>query len=365
MVVGGLQGLKNAVNLHALSTDDLRRRKRTVGNDMLNGYWEYCREERQFAVFLYNVFWESRKKEITTLDSNHEKIIRECLNFYENSECTIEDVYFEATLMRDYFAICQDKADFNKKLLAFCFGWWNSSSNSVKSFVEQIIDELDEVDTSHKFCTRNLGQKEAKKAISDIYTEYLKTLKEKKEVSNEIIEGMQKKASLEIARMMMNATPDILVKYRIGESTTYVKALECKLTSEEGRYEDVAGVKCKMQLFIQDCIMHFCFGKGEGQCHIPSKPSGRSIWKSINTVKIKDVDDAHEILNEEGLWEIICGRVYRGILKQGRKSVKLINMGAEMIQLEKVKSDDEPIIKIDENINLRVKRNDKLPTEKL
>lgn len=193
-----------------------------MGKDMLNSYWKYCREERQFAVFLYNVFWENRNKEITTLDSDHKKVIRECLYLDENSEFTIEDVYFEATLMRDYFAICLDKTDFNKKLLAFCFGWWNFSTNSMKSTIEQlvdeIIDELNEVDTSHTFCTRNLGQKEAKKAISDIYTKYLKILKEKKEVNNEIIEGMQKKASLEIARMMMNATPDIHVKENCEET---------------------------------------------------------------------------------------------------------------------------------------------------
>lgn len=78
----------------------------------------------------------------------------------------------------------------------------------------------------------------------------------------EDVPQLYEKACLDIARMMMNATPDLLVIYRIG-GERYAKALECKYQSGQGTYEDVVGVGIKMQYFIQECVMSFLFGKND------------------------------------------------------------------------------------------------------
>lgn len=367
----------------------------SLGKDMLEQYWNYCKEERQFAVFLYNTLREKMGKPINTSD---EYIVRECLNLKQNIELTIEDVYFEATLMRDYFAK-EDSADkskehkicFNDMLLEFCLGWMNGD-DSQYDHVNSIKMKLCN-DNNKDFLTRNLGQKKAKDVLNEVYSKDIKKLMDTIEnigkgidIGETTWEEVKEKACLDIACMMMSATPDLLVKYSVtgSDNTTYVKALECKNKSGEGRYKDVAGVNCKMQLFIQECIMHFCFGKRNKLDYednpkginelIPKYPEGSMVWRSKIKAKQNEGTKLEERENIENinkmkrkLWTDICENVYLNILGQEdsqeqrnsqEQKGKLINAGVELIKFYPT-CNSEKAMEINNKVYIQVRRIDK------
>ena len=84
-----------------------------------------CREERQYALFLYNIFMRVKNQQESNpegaLDEGLQKIVYYCLDpwkakrIYESEENVelpfkILDVYYEATFMRDYFQKDYEKA---------------------------------------------------------------------------------------------------------------------------------------------------------------------------------------------------------------------------------------------------------------
>lgn len=319
----------------------------------------YCKEERQFAVFLYNVFLEKkrRKKEV---DKNIDNIVKYCLDVGEEEykRLVITDVYFEATLMRDYFANCkspEEKIAFNEELLKFCLGEEDSG---------KVISKL------KKDClTRNLGQKEAKNSIKNLYPDLENKLKsaivKSKTVDDlSLFKEIREKSCLDIASMMMNATPDILVLYQIaGEKIYYAKALECKYKSYEGPYKDVAGAKYAMQLFLQECIMGFCFGNGKKlnkidknhkdviETHIPRFPKNSAIWGDAHCKKLKKSKEEYP---KYDLWKQICEDVYKEILSRRRESKNVINAGVDMIKFSKVGNNKK--VEINDKVSIQIKR---------
>lgn len=359
----------------------------------------YCKEELQFALYLYNLFLRKKdlkdnNDEINIDKTNIDKInnvVKECLGIGDDKvkNIVIEDVFFEAALMRDYFAHNdKKKEEFNRKLLKFCLnGLISDAENSEKEEklinerIDKIINELKIKNKKTKTdSSRNLGQTEAKKKINTLeeYSKYPDTLKtflgwdiqnkteeEKRqdiatnekirqyiENKEEIIQQAKEKTCLSIASMMMNATPDILViyKYTNDPDNIYVKALECKYTSGENSYKDVAGVKYPMQIFIQECIMHFLFGKrkkleGEDEKEETEKNyikfPKNSIWK-----------------NKELLWEEICESVFKNILMQKSDNNEFINTGVEMIKFKRKegKNNDSASIQINDEVNIQVIR---------
>lgn len=299
----------------------------------------YCREERQFAVFLYNIFLEKQKLK-EDADENINQIVKYCLNIDEvaDKDLIIKDAYFEGTLMRDYFDKEKDKNQFNSGLLEFCLGWQSDNQNA--NLIKDLMNNT-------KLSYRNLGQNKAKKIIDAKYPtsnelgEKIKNGKEK-EID---IQKAKEKACLNIASMMMNATPDILIIYEL-DGKEYAKALECKYCSGEGTYKDVAGAEYKMQLFIQDCIMHFCFGNCDTNKHIPRPSFKRGVWK-----------------DKGDLWTEICGTVYNGILNQNSepqdsKPQGIINKGVELIRFTKTKNESEDVkhITINDKSCIQVER---------
>jgi len=292
-------------------------------NKYLNG--KLCREERQFAAMLFYIFLEEKKKKNGTVHP----IIKRCLNLKDiTAPIEIKEVYFEATLMRDFFE--NDRLDFNKQLLKYCLrGMYMENDNKVYNVNNTLIDELMKnqlkITLNGIKSSRNLGQRKAKERIRDKYPE-LKTVKKEIETGNtdsDYIKILKERVCLDIAGMMMNATPDLLIVYEYksdntSNSNTHVKALECKYLSKEGTYKDVADAEYKMQFFIQECIMQFCFGKSEKDVILPSCPSSRSIWGK----------------NEE-LWYSTYGEVYEKILTQDWQSNDLSNAGVEIIQFIK------------------------------
>lgn len=265
-----------------------------------------CNEERQFALFLYNVFLEKKRRPGNNRNNNIANIVNKCLFGSEspNRKFEIQDIYFEATLMRDYFKQNANKEEFNKKLLLFCLG--GDKSAVVNDLLEKLGDKKN----------HNLGQRTVKKAVNTLYNDVLDKLK------------IEEKARIDLARMMMNATPDILVVYKDSENgNLHVQALECKYKSSEGRYTDVAGVSVQMQFYVQECIMSFLFGKNELfgrnessiENRLPIFPEKSSKWKGY-----------------EYLGENIYKKVYKDIISQKRetKENKIINHGVTVIQFK-------------------------------
>ena len=275
-----------------------------------------CREERQFALFLYLAFLEKKKG---NLDPWITELVKFCLEEKEQDPI-IEEVYYEATLMRDYFAGCKKRSgseaeEFNRGLLHFCLDFLPCG----KERADKCIEELTENCGGRMDC--HLGTKKVKDAIKKRYPNIKAMMKNE----TEDVPQLYEKACLDIARMMMNATPDLLVIYRIG-GERYAKALECKYQSGQGTYEDVVGVGIKMQYFIQECVMSFLFGKNDLfrknkeiiEEKLPKKPKKATLW----------CDENGSTTRRDMFWE----NVYKGILNQETASEGIRNKGVSEIK---------------------------------
>lgn len=296
----------------------------------LNQRGSICREERQFALFLYLVFLKKKRKEINSRNEEYiNEIVNKCLCLETAQEVDIIDVYYEATLMRDYWASSENgkgtvsKDEFNRKVLHFCLDFQIGAEKAA-----EVIDKL--LCNNPDLISQYLGQKGWKKTINSAYYD-VKHLIEKDNITDEEKHRVKIKAGLDIAGMMMNAIPDILVIYKLNDKLC-AKALECKNNKlREGKYRDVMGIKNKMQLFIQECIMNFCFGgMSDYQRHIPNFPKS-PVWKEY-----------------EKLWEETCQEVYEGILGQNIKAGPIKNCGVEIIRfIDKAECNGEGEILVD------------------
>lgn len=213
--------------------------KDSKGNNI--GNYSVCREERQYAVFLYNILRaysnpERRQGEV------QEKIFNACglKNNYE-----IEKVFYEATFMRDIFernrriVLGEGQED---KLLNKTF----SPSCYEVSYGQSFNCKLKEYIAESKDSEKN-PEKDSKK---NSYKEH--NLGHAKE------EDLGYKKDEDMAPMM-NAKPDIAVIYKVdeGEETKrYLLFIECKFESGESKYEDG-----KSQREVQGKIAEFLCDK--------------------------------------------------------------------------------------------------------
>ena len=217
-----------------------------------------CREERQYALYLSNVLRYYGKnpsgKPANRIgnDAEVKKIFIAC-GFKENEldNVVIENVFYEATFMRDFFErnrrihlskpskkedVCLQKTfkrssyeikdkekSFNRKLLCFC---WEKIGQSKKGNEGIDLNNLD----------------------GDI--------KEYNYGRNEI--PVKFKAIKNLARAMMNSKPDLAVIYHYGENAEKKKLLflECKFESSEDKTDGDNGKKYS-QREIQGYIAEF------------------------------------------------------------------------------------------------------------
>lgn len=307
--------------------------KAYLGNEKLKKFLGknkvICREERQFAALLYSAFLDEKRGRGTAYTKI---IVRQCLELEEQEESiTIQNVYFEATLMRDFFIAAEkeEKEKFNGQLLQFCL---NFSDESFADTANTIEDQLNKERRLHHY----FGQKTINDVINKEYPKL--SNKEGRIEDKEKIKKIKIRACLDIARMMMNATPDLLVIYKMGDEI-YAKALECKYESLEGRYPDVAGVNVKMQYFIQECVMSFLFGTKDdiekADCHPPKFYVDNSVWEDNEDLREdiygqKTVGKNHKEDRPGQEWEhkSICYK----ILSQERESKGIKNKGIAVIR---------------------------------
>lgn len=211
----------------------------SIENFIVDEY-SICREERQYAVFLYNILRKYKKSQ------SREKLVGEekdnILKIFEacgiEADSDIEHVFYEATFMRDFFererryyavknkdllsdVLLQQsyekeretKTDFNRRLIEYALEWEYKDSPEIKSSRnDKKNDEENEA-----YLQYNLGGNIPKELAG---LEIPKEVREK-------------------ARAMMNSKPDIAVIYKKG-SQRYLLFIECKFESSESKYNSLS-----------------------------------------------------------------------------------------------------------------------------
>ncbi|MBR5087846.1 MAG: hypothetical protein IK093_00300 [Ruminiclostridium sp.] len=174
-----------------------------------------CREERQYAALLYEVLIRAKNGIIGNYSDIVNKILPE--------GARIIHVYYEATLMRDYFNCLskEEKIEFNEMLLTKC-GAYNDDFKIIE-------DSLGSPSKEWKKIQDSIGDK-------------------------------KKRFRLQYARYMMRAKPDLFVVFE-NDKRVYAKIIECKYTQKEGKYKDKDGRLTIGQEKVQKNILDFLFGE--------------------------------------------------------------------------------------------------------
>lgn len=197
----------------------------------LNSQKPICREERQFALFLYNKL-DSLKNSPDNILTKEKNLLKVC---GLELATEIKQVAFEAAYLRDlkYTAREQDKNlnTQNKRV----------KENGLESEFNNII------------CRAVLNSdimKRVRKTIenSSFYSEFRKYKFESKECDNCLNklndeEAKVYKLFLRYIRALMHVKPDIAVVYKTDNTIEeHIKFIECKYMSYEGKYN--FGAKC-------------------------------------------------------------------------------------------------------------------------
>ncbi len=236
--------MKEIAQMRKMDADD-NRYNCSIENYIMDEY-SICREERQYAVFLYNILRKYGKRKFREKLTGKEKkdipaIFKAC---GIEADSDIEYVFYEAAFMRDFFkrerryyavtgsgkvatALLQQsyekekktKTDFNRRLIEYVFHTWEGKDPP----------EMDMADDQEKdaYLQYNLGGN-IPKECADLGK----------------IEEVREKV-----RAMMNSKPDIAVIYKKG-GQRYLLFIECKFES----YEDT--VECEKSLLSQRMVQY-------------------------------------------------------------------------------------------------------------
>ena len=231
---------------------DNARYRCSVENFVLDEY-SICREERQYAVFLYNILRKYGKKQarekLTGEEKEHILKIWEACGIEADSD--IEYVFYEATFMRDFFERERRYLAANKH-----------NSNKMDAI---LLQKTYANDTKRE----DIGEDEAKSCFNHKLITYVHhgeavtTNLLKRNLGHTQIEGDElSDREKELIKDMMNAKPDIAVIYRRrkekdDKGKKYLLLIECKFESYEDSYRGENLSQCSVQYdvakFLCDC----------------------------------------------------------------------------------------------------------------
>lgn len=227
------------------------------GNEIAKKYIDgehICREERQYALFLYMIFIKAKNGE--ELSKDESDVVKACLGIEANKQFKINQVFYEAALMRDAFEDDRQKND-NKNKKNTYHPDYNVKCRygvSEKSFNEELLTGLFDENKGFEFAEDIYKKNIDKKNIEEIFKKIPRYYNLKNltgfDSPNKIIHIARHNAEADLikcdddfsyfvlleAHNMMNAKPDIMVIYetdKTDKQETYYKCLECKYTSEE------------------------------------------------------------------------------------------------------------------------------------
>ena len=207
-----------------------------------------CREERQYALYLFNVLLGIKAGKFDG-DTRIPGILTSC----GLAGAEILNVFYEATFMRDIRCYNQDR-----------------KTQVIKSFNSMLLDYIQEQKKIKSKMTEEIlkcqarfsnGKKTTLKFLSDINLGTVGEKRIKNLILDEGIKDIQDiKNILDEARTMMNSKPDLAVIYEKNEDGNrtgpFLKFIECKYISPESGKEikqtdvqrGIADFLCKMKL---------------------------------------------------------------------------------------------------------------------
>lgn len=195
-----------------------------------------CREERQFALFLYNKLLNMVGKDYESIEDNDKDIY---LKIFDLDKENIPDntpkllkVYYEVTFMRDFlFRVKNQQNTFNNALFEFVT---DRIKNCCDFKDEKIINDITNIQNSKQL---------------NIYNniDYGGRSEKRKEINCDLI--------IKFMSAMMKSKADLGILYKIGDEN-YLKLIECKYESGVDEYD--FGNNFKMpQYVIQYYITKF------------------------------------------------------------------------------------------------------------
>lgn len=263
----------------------------SLGNDIIKNYecsiehfiqdeYSICREERQYAVFLYNILRKYHSKD--------KRIEKDVVHIFDACnippEAEIQSVFYEATFMRDFFERNRRRAlskNLESTLLNKTFSLSNCNiKDRDRSFNSKLITYVAEKNkvqsVSYEHEEVNLGQNKVSikcDRLSD---------KKKRDMELEI-------------RYMMNAKPDLAVIYtEKGEKKLLL--IECKFESQESTYEG-GHKQSTIQWEIADFLCKHYLKEEKVQLADKMKEDKKScIVKFVRKKKEKPNQNENEIL---------------------------------------------------------------------
>ena len=214
-----------------------------------------CREERQYALYLSNVLRYYGKDPQNRIRDNEkvenilkvENIFKAC-GFNNLDNLIIENVYYEATFMRDIFERNRKKyfkkddakiteenkrLSFNLALLKYC--WCKFFNEPNKEFDNFIAGK--KVDDNNEMKEYNYGARNRIPFLEYVYDQLNETQLKEKLKNDDYRDVFFKNSKFKmIVCAMMNAKPDIAVIYN-EKGKRKLLFIECKYESYEDYYK--------------------------------------------------------------------------------------------------------------------------------
>ncbi len=215
----------------------------------IEGDYSICREERQYAVFLYNILCKYQNPENRTGDIS--ELFTVC---GVPKEAIIKHVFYEASLMRDFFErnrriVLGKKEDV---LLNKSFSPSMLKVEGEKSFNKKLIQYIEELSDTKDICKQEPLVTETD--CSRLYEE-VNLGQNNVELSAFGVSGTEQEQIKTYAAYMMNVKPDIAVVYE-KKGKKYLLFLECKFESAESTYKN--GMKQReIQWHVADFLCKF------------------------------------------------------------------------------------------------------------
>jgi len=215
----------------------------------IEGDYSICREERQYAVFLYNILCKYQNPENRTGDIS--ELFTVC---GVPKEAIIKHVFYEASLMRDFFErnrriVLGKKEDV---LLNKSFSPSMLKVEGEKSFNEKLIQYIEELSDTKDICKQEPLVTETD--CSRLYEE-VNLGQNNVELSAFGVSGTEQEQIKTYAAYMMNVKQDIAVVYE-KKGKKYLLFLECKFESGESTYKN--GMKQReIQWHVADFLCKF------------------------------------------------------------------------------------------------------------
>ena len=232
------------------------------GNE--NGDNPVCREERQYALFLYNKLLGMVDKQYKEIEVDKDKeIFCKIFGFEddetaEKSNIVIKNVYYEVTFMRDFFYKEKNNSssDFNKNLFEYVLEKFKGENNCLSHLfkINENTSVLEIIESQHitvfpKEAYNNYNNVEKYKVICDI--NYGSNAKDGEKTN--ILPCFIRK----FMRSMMNSKPDIGIIFE-KQDKKYLKFIECKYLSPEG-YVKLIEIKVYQNMKKDNLFKDFSF----------------------------------------------------------------------------------------------------------